>query len=240
MAGPYRDDTAALSDRLAHVRDELESVRERTRELESLQKAEKDLSREAEVLTKKLDARRALPLLESIHIASPCSAKWDDMVGDDRVRFCGHCEKNVYNIAGMSRAEAEGLLTSGSPVCVRLFRRADGTVLTQDCPVGVRRKRRRRVLAAVAVGGGLAASTAGFGFTRMGAVEPPPARMGQVEMGGPAPSLIMGEMTAPEPAANPAPSTTPEAQSASSLKGNLPPKVSMPSQRARAKAPARR
>lgn len=98
-------------------------------------------------------------LLENIRIAAPCSADWDDMAGDERVRFCGKCEKNVYNISEMTRAEAEALVTAKEGrLCVRLYQRQDGTVLTTDCPVGVRRQRlRARVWAAVS---GAAASAA--------------------------------------------------------------------------------
>jgi hypothetical protein len=39
----------------------------------------------------------------------------------------------------MSRPEAEALvLDLEGKMCARLYRRADGTVLTEDCPVGVR------------------------------------------------------------------------------------------------------
>jgi hypothetical protein len=38
-----------------------------------------------------------------------------------------------------------------------MYQRKDGTVLTADCPVGVRRKRVRRVAAFAIAGGGLAA-----------------------------------------------------------------------------------
>jgi hypothetical protein len=66
------------------------------------------------------------------------------MIGDHRVRFCDHCQLNVYNIAELSRAEAEKLIASTEGrLCARLFRRADGTVLTKDCPVGLRALRRR-------------------------------------------------------------------------------------------------
>src|SRR6476646_493839 len=81
-------------------------------------------------------------LLENLRIATPCSADWSEMAGDDRVRFCGGCEKNVYNLSAMTRDEAEALVRDREGrLCVRLYQRADGTVLTQDCPVGVRRTR---------------------------------------------------------------------------------------------------
>ena len=82
--------------------------------------------------------------LDNIKIASPCSADWDSMLGDNRKRYCGECRLNVYNLSGMSRAEAENLLMrSEGRVCVRYFRRADGTVLTEDCPVGWKAAKQR-------------------------------------------------------------------------------------------------
>ena len=75
--------------------------------------------------------------LKDVRIASPCSADWDKMYGDDRKRFCGDCKLNVYNLSGMTREEAEGLIMRAEGrLCVRFYKRRDGTVITQDCPVG--------------------------------------------------------------------------------------------------------
>jgi hypothetical protein len=75
--------------------------------------------------------------LNNIKIASPCSQDWEAMLGDNRKRFCGECKLNVYNLSGMTKAEAEQLLiNSEGRLCVRFYQRVDGTVLTQDCPVG--------------------------------------------------------------------------------------------------------
>ena len=92
-----------------------------------------------------------LPILEDIRIATPCNADWDEMSGDERVRFCGQCEKNVYNLSAMTRVEAETLVREREGrMCVRLYQRRDGTVLTADCPVGVQKQRlRRRVWASL-------------------------------------------------------------------------------------------
>ncbi len=81
--------------------------------------------------------------LEQITIASPCSAKWSEMIGDDKVRFCRLCHKNVYNFSSMGRSEAESLIQDleGGP-CVRFYRRKDGTVLTEDCLVAVHHSHR--------------------------------------------------------------------------------------------------
>jgi len=106
----------------------------------------------------------SLPLLQNIRIASPCSVRWEDMKGDDRTRHCEQCNLFVHNIANLTTSEAEDLLrsainddgTSKERLCARIFRRADGTVITADCPVGLaalRAKTHRAVArAAAAVG----------------------------------------------------------------------------------------
>jgi hypothetical protein len=88
--------------------------------------------------------------LDNLKIASPCSADWNAMHGDERKRFCGDCKLNVYNLSGMTRYDAEHLLRlSEGRLCVRYFQRADGTVLTRNCPVGwARVKQRVSILAA--------------------------------------------------------------------------------------------
>lgn len=45
---------------------------------------------------------------ESIKVASPCSEPWDEMQGNDAVRFCTHCQKNVNNISTMSPGKRGG------------------------------------------------------------------------------------------------------------------------------------
>lgn len=106
-----------------------------------------------------------LPLLSQIDVASPCSASWDDMKGDDQVRFCGLCRLNVYNLSEMPRKEAEELVRSREGrLCVRFYRRHDGTVLSRDCPVGIRALRRRLVRAVAAIAGLVVALVSGTLF----------------------------------------------------------------------------
>src|SRR5262249_50869006 len=58
------------------------------------------------------------------------------MTGDDRVRFCAECNKSVYNISSMTRAEAEDLLLRcAGQVCARFERGPDGRVITVTQPV---------------------------------------------------------------------------------------------------------
>jgi len=92
-------------------------------------------------------------LLDRIQIAAPCTADWEGMSGDERVRHCGECRLNVYNISEMRRDEAERLITTTEGrLCVRLYRRRDGTVITNNCPVGLRgiQRRFRRIAAGIA------------------------------------------------------------------------------------------
>ena len=84
--------------------------------------------------------------LDQIKVASPCHADWNAMLGTEQIRFCGQCRKNVYNLSKMARAEAEKVvLQHEGHLCVRFHTRADGTMLTQDCPVGLRAARYRRM-----------------------------------------------------------------------------------------------
>lgn len=90
--------------------------------------------------------------LDKIKIASPCGADWNEMRGDERKRHCALCKLNVYNLSEMTTDEAESfLINAEGRVCVKLYRRADGTVLTKDCPVGwqkIKQKVSRTAIAA--------------------------------------------------------------------------------------------
>jgi hypothetical protein len=82
--------------------------------------------------------------VNSLRVASPCSVGWENMTGDEQVRKCDTCELNIYNTASMTQKEVEHLiLNREGRLCIRLHRRADGTVITKDCPVGLRAYRKR-------------------------------------------------------------------------------------------------
>jgi hypothetical protein len=79
-------------------------------------------------------------LLANLRIASPCTARWEDMEGDERSRFCRQCTKHVYNFSEMTAQETADLIREREgQLCARFYQRADGTVLTADCPVGAAR-----------------------------------------------------------------------------------------------------
>src|SRR5262249_41784693 len=91
-------------------------------------------------------------LLDAVEVRSPCLMSWNAMAGDERVRHCSHCRQNVYNLSEMSRREAELLLKEHEGhVCVRYYRRSDGTVVTGDCQSKVSSLVRRRIALTVAL-----------------------------------------------------------------------------------------
>lgn len=78
-------------------------------------------------------------MLSQLNIAAPCTSSWEKMTGNEQVRFCHECKLNVYNLSNMSESEAEELVREKEGrLCVRFYRRKDGTVLTDNCPVGLR------------------------------------------------------------------------------------------------------
>ena len=72
-------------------------------------------------------------------IASPCAADWNQMQGDDRVRFCPDCKLHVYNFSALTPPEIETLISKREGrLCARLYQRRDGRTLMKNCPVGFR------------------------------------------------------------------------------------------------------
>ncbi|HZH89758.1 MAG TPA: hypothetical protein VEX70_03955 [Pyrinomonadaceae bacterium] len=82
--------------------------------------------------------------LSHVRVAAPCRADWERMRGNERVRFCDACSMNVYNLSNMTKNDAESLLLSAEGrLCVRYYHRADGSIMTDNCPVGLRALKRR-------------------------------------------------------------------------------------------------
>lgn len=141
--------------------------------------------------------------LDGIDIAAPCTVDWNHMQGDDRCRFCSQCSLHVFDLSAMTRHQAETLVRErlaqpGRRLCVRFRRRADGTVLTRDCPVGLRARLRRagtRVAAAFAALLTFAGCRKDAPASQVpGTVHPVDTQtMGEVE------APIMGDMIEPPP-----------------------------------------
>jgi hypothetical protein len=143
----YRDDLDALAARHDALDVELA---EKTRELDKVAQQLEDAKERAK-----------LPVLPNLRVATPCRADWNEMVGDERVRHCASCDKDVFNLSSMTREAAEALiLAKAGNLCARYYQRQDGTILLADCEVAIAQKRKRKVIAAGAallLGGGAAA-----------------------------------------------------------------------------------
>lgn len=58
--------------------------------------------------------------IDSVEVKSPCSEDWEKMHGNDRVRFCDHCAKDVKNLSAVTRKEAMRMVrASGGSLCIR-------------------------------------------------------------------------------------------------------------------------
>lgn len=148
--------------------------------------------------------------LDRLEIATPCEVSWDAMPGDARIRHCGQCKQNVYNVEALTRGEALRLIAAREGrVCLRIYRRPDGTVVTADCWARLREARRRgvRAFVAVLIVAGFAEIAAvvtgllglghliGFGRT-MGTALPPPVASLPVPV-APAPDLPPAPLSPP-------------------------------------------
>ena len=152
--------------------------------------------------------------LDHVQISAPCTANWDQMPSfrNDRVRFCSQCNLNVYNLSAMTRDEATALVyqTEGR-FCVSFYRRPDGTILTENCPVGLRAIKRRAAWFAQVLLGMLVTALSVIGLSSlMSIVKPvhlrggsgdhytPPLELEKPAILDPA-VLIMGQMMEPIP-----------------------------------------
>lgn len=83
--------------------------------------------------------------LNQITVAEPCPKSWDAMTGDDRKRFCTHCNKHVHDLSGFTRSEAQSLIDNSEHLCIRMHCDASGKLITaDDMPLPRVRKMLRR------------------------------------------------------------------------------------------------
>lgn len=149
--------------------------------------------------------------LNNIKVASPCSANWDEMFGNERKRFCGDCKLNVYNLSGMTKYDAENLLAvSEGSVCVRYFQRSDGTVLTADCPVGWAKVKQRLSVCATAAFSMLLALMGGLLAVSFLKKHSDLVKRIPIPFASPTPQPLMGAIAMPSPSPSPTPKATPD------------------------------
>ena len=145
--------------------------------------------------------------LLNIRIATPCHARWDQMEGDARARFCGQCRKHVYNLSAMTTtAAAELVREKEGKLCVRFYQRADGTMLHgDDCPVGLAARQWRRIKNFAGAAASLALLLLGVNRANAGSQTGSPS---VIEKQG---KVIMGAVPAPTPNPTPTPAPKPTA-----------------------------
>ncbi len=82
--------------------------------------------------------------VNKLRVAKPCHMSWESMSGDEKTRLCNSCEMNIYNISEMTSDEINTLIQNREGrLCGRIVRRTDGTVMTTDCPVGLKAYRKK-------------------------------------------------------------------------------------------------
>jgi hypothetical protein len=190
MDKPYRNAAMPIAEREVAILQRLREIKQIGTEQTELEEELKSLHTDAH--------KRRLQILGSVRVASPCPADWALMQGDDTKRYCGICEKHVYNLSAMSEVQAAAFVQTEKQACVRFYQRVDGTVLTQDCPVGVKKRtRRNRVVAAVAAVGVGLTGTAYAMVASDSAVQGVMGSEGTVTMGLVA--MPSSEATAPPP-----------------------------------------
>lgn len=142
--------------------------------------------------------------LDHLRVASPCAMDWNAMQGDDRKRYCGACNLNVYNLSGMTRYDAENLLRlSEGRLCVRYYQRMDGTILTTNCPVGwAKIKERVSIFAAAALSLVLSLFGTIFVVSMFGRRSQVVGSLVPVATPTPRPVAVMGNIAMPTPTPN--------------------------------------
>lgn len=94
----------------------------------------------------------ARDLPTQLEIKTPCTASWDQMRGNDRVRFCEHCQHTVNDLTSLTPKRIRRLIAkSQGRLCLRYHRRPDGEPLSTQVPKKLHqiRKRVSRVAAGV-------------------------------------------------------------------------------------------
>ena len=126
-----------------------------------------------------------------IQIRTPCPKRWDELVGDERRRFCSECSLHVLNAAQLTRDEAEVLVRDATQrVCMRVEYDQAGAPLFREPAL--------RRLARWALASGAALLAACQGSVSAPAHDPapaePPSKMGKV-----CAPVEMGDVAVPPP-----------------------------------------
>ena len=113
----------------------------------------------------------------SFSIKRPCAKPWSSMVGDERVRFCGTCEKHVYNLSALTAEEVSALSIDRPEICVSAMVTISGELVTKPCDAPAASAEPRRLHRFLGFGVGVAAASAAWGASTSPSVAQPVARL---------------------------------------------------------------
>jgi hypothetical protein len=140
--------------------------------------------------------------LDRIEIKTPCLASWDEMRGDDRIRFCDHCAKDVHNLSRFRRKDARRLVAKANgSICVQYVRRPDGTIETLKKQF--HQITRQTGIAAGVLGTSLSFSALAYAQTPTDAVQPDVAQIVETQKTGEPNGAVSGTITDPSGAVIP-------------------------------------
>ena len=68
--------------------------------------------------------------IDAIRISSPCKISWSSMKGNEQIRFCEQCGRNVHNLSAMNRRQVKKImnLSSNERICVGFNMDKDGAI----------------------------------------------------------------------------------------------------------------
>ena len=140
-------------------------------------------------------ASHARVSLQQVRVGAPCQVSWDAMAGDDKSRFCAHCQRHVHNLSAMREDEAQRLICAlAGRLCIAYVPDATGGVMPLQYSQQKHPRYGWKLVAALAGLGGIASALA----TALYRPKPPPA----------GPMMVLGDYSPP---ANVAPTTCPSA-----------------------------
>jgi hypothetical protein len=83
--------------------------------------------------------------------ALACDWTWDETYSNERYRYCGVCQRPVYNFAGIEMPEAEAIILKAENLTkFTLYQRPDGKFMTGNCS---RALKKRNDMILMSVGG---------------------------------------------------------------------------------------
>jgi hypothetical protein len=136
-------------------------------------------------------------------IVDPCPLAWNGMQGDDKRRFCEHCQLHVHNLSQMNARERQRLLGSEAHLCVTYAVDEKGALVEQARRFWISRFFARFRTAALAlVAAILPLGTACANRQVMGKPAPP-IPSPTPDPSAPRGRIIMGEVAPPTPSPTP-------------------------------------